>query len=301
VLALTGMDAWERHIRKELWYAAAMVKRPWWIPTAEIGPLTWLHVCSGDGHVRERALRVLSGGAPNRFFFALVMRRLNDWVPQVRAAAREQLPGLAMRSDPDDVADVLWATLAHLASWGRMEPADRAVVEVMMSLEPVALRLKARILDASAGPVARILSQAGRFATFDDCLMEIAERAAQPSVRARAYRSQLEARMRWVVGRRQVWTDVKWCKSRYEALFDERPVPVGASFGQVVASAAGDSSPVVRWIAAEFLLTRWVDLGDQALPLAQRLAADRAPHVAARGRFALERLGGRGGALSGPG
>jgi hypothetical protein len=52
-----------------------------------------------------------------------------------------------------------------------------------------------------------------------------------------------------------------------------------------------DRSPVVRRVAAEFLIRELPSLGDDALAFAQRLAADRNPTVAQRGRFALQRLG----------
>ena len=49
--------------------------------------LASLFIFHRNGRVREAALARLSGGLPNPFLFAAVAWRLNDWVPQVRAAA----------------------------------------------------------------------------------------------------------------------------------------------------------------------------------------------------------------------
>jgi hypothetical protein len=50
--------------------------------------LEYLFLFHGDGHLREAALKKMEGGAPNAFCFAAIAWRLNDWVPQVREAAR---------------------------------------------------------------------------------------------------------------------------------------------------------------------------------------------------------------------
>src|SRR3990167_315440 len=70
-LSLSQMESWERCLRRERHNIQHQ-------PTY----LTWLDLCSGDGYIREKTLKALSGAAPNRFFLALALRRLNDWVPQ---------------------------------------------------------------------------------------------------------------------------------------------------------------------------------------------------------------------------
>jgi len=128
-----------------------------------------------DGRKREAALRVTSGGAPSAFLLALALRRLNDWVPQVRSAARETLPELASNSEPQDVANALWSLLAHWSTWGRMEPADSDAVVAIASSQPVALALRSKIMDTTAGPAAFVLSQCVRSATFDCWIQEFAK------------------------------------------------------------------------------------------------------------------------------
>ncbi|MGB5875946.1 MAG: hypothetical protein WBG84_01115 [Psychrobacter nivimaris] len=124
-LKLVNLDYWERLIRSELDASLPSATRSEWKfsfkPNAKS---TWLGIVNGDGHKREKSLLALSGGAPNTFFFALVVRRLNDWVPQVRKAAIEILPSLFRSTKPEYVAEVLCVLLLNWHSWVRVEEAD---------------------------------------------------------------------------------------------------------------------------------------------------------------------------------
>lgn len=291
-LPLTQLDNLERMIRTELW--SIQSRRLSFLQKlggSRSRPLSWLDLCSWDGFVRERALRAVSAGAPNGFFCALALRRLNDWVPQVRQAAREQVQLIARRSAAEHVADALWCILPHATSWGRMERKDWDVLEQLLSIEPVAIAIKTRIKDSTAGPASLILAQTGRSSVLDHQLGEIASDAIQPAVRARAYRSLFEQRVVWVVGRRWVWTDLKWGKRRLEPVVGERSFPVETPFLDLLTQGMGDRSPMVRRVAAEFLIKHLDAIGADSFRMAERLASDPSPYVAARGRFALERLG----------
>ena len=127
VLPLSNLSYWERLIRDEFlvaWRAEAHSKNRGWralfapsvraAKDAQSGRhLTWIDLSSHDGYGRERALRTISGPAPNAFFFALAAKRLNDWVPQVRAAARETVPVLARASDPSRTLYARCCRLGH--------------------------------------------------------------------------------------------------------------------------------------------------------------------------------------------
>jgi hypothetical protein len=291
VIPLNKLDAWERMIRTQLWTFEHKPTSVWWkFRKRRAGFASWLDLCSGDGFRRERIMRSLSGGAPNAFFLTLAVRRLNDWVPQVRAAAREHLPRLAECSDPEHVVDALWHVLAHCGSWGRMEDADRQLLADLISVERVAIALGSRILVATAGPVTQILSQAGRAPALDHRLKEFANSAIQPSVRAKAYRCLLEGRMAWVVGRKWRWTDLKWCKGRFEAVIEERAIAESVDFLACLRQALVDRSALVRRVAAEFLIKELRSIGNEAVSFAEQLASDRSAYVAERGCFALASL-----------
>ncbi len=291
-LPLTNLDVWERLIRwefqKELSNSTPARWKIWKQPTPF---LTWIDLCSGDGYKREKTIRTLSGGAPNSFFFALAVRRLNDWVPQVREAAREKLLLIAKETDPEKVAEALCITFPHWNSWGRMEDSDKQILLKIASLENIANSIKFRILTATAGPMTSIFSQIGRVEVVDQFLEEISTRAIQPSVRAKAYRSLLEGKMVWFEGRKWEWTDIQYCQGRLKPIISERPLSIESPFLDTLKRAAMDSSPIVRRVAGELLIRKLDIVGTEAELLAKKLASDLSPSVSERGKFVLKKLG----------
>ncbi len=174
-LPLKNLDYWERLLRWEFYKAMDASESPKWKFWERPSPfLTWIDLCSGDGYKRERTLRTISGAAPNSFFLALAVRRLNDWVPQVREAARETLIKIAQNSNPAHVVDVLCVTLPYWTSWGRLEALDRQKLIEITTIEEVSLSLKSRVILATSGPMAAILTQAGRADSLDSVHPEIA-------------------------------------------------------------------------------------------------------------------------------
>lgn len=290
-LPLTHLDAWERFIRwefqKELDNSTPAKWKVWVKPTPF---LTWIDLCSGDGYRREKTIQTLSGAAPNSFFFALAIRRLNDWVPQVREAAREKLLKIALESDQEQVAEVLCATFPHWSSWKRMEEDDKKILLDIASIESVADSLKSRIITSTAGPMTSILSQVGRIEVLDGFLEEIAMSAIQPSVRAKAYRSLMENRMVWHDGRKWVWTDIRYCKGRQQPIICDRNLSIETNFIDNLKSAVVDKSSVVRRVAGELLIKELELVGEESGELAEKLATDSSPPVSERGKFALKQL-----------
>ncbi|WP_026601347.1 hypothetical protein [Methylomonas sp. 11b] len=290
-LSLANLDFWERLIRwefsRELKNTIPSKWKFWTQPTPF---LTWIDLCSEDGFKRQKTLRTLSGAAPNGFFFAIAVRRLNDWVPQVREAAREKLPIVAKHTDPELVVDVLCATLPHWNSWGRMEDKDKQVLIEITCIEKIGLALKSRILSTTSGPMTSVLSQVGRAETLDRYLDEIARKAIQPSVRAKSYRCLLEGKMAWFAGRKWEWTDKRYCKGHFKPIIRERNVLVTSPSLEILISAATDRSPIVRRVAGEMLIRELAKIGTESLKLAHLLASDKSPSVAERGKFALKRL-----------
>ncbi|WPD23416.1 MAG: hypothetical protein SD837_02385 [Candidatus Electrothrix scaldis] len=298
-LPLTNLESWEsllrwQFIRTEECSSSSFRWKFWSKPQPRpkpAPPLTWIDICNRDGFKREKALRSLSGAAPNSFFFALVTRRLNDWVPQVRCAARESLPAIAQASDPEHVVDVLCIILPHWNSWGRMEDADKQVILDTISLKKVAHALKLRIISTASGPMTSILAQTGRTAVLDSHLDEIAQKAIQPAVRAKAYRCQLEGKMVWFAGKKWQWTNKPYGKGRLQPILCERALSATKPFEEILQLAARDRSPIVRRVAGEMLIRELQRVGSEAKNLATMLASDSSPSVAERGRFVLKRLG----------
>jgi hypothetical protein len=293
-LPLKKFDFWERLIRWE--YAATLRSVSpsiWPFRKKPKRQLTWIDLSSGNGYERERTLRAIAGaGAPNSFFFVLAVRRLNDWVPQVRKAARESVPEIAAYSNPEHVVEALLANLPYWNSWGRLEESDKQIFFEILAIEKIKKTLKNRLITETNGPMAMVLSQAGRTPVLDVYLPEIAHKAMQPAARAKAYRSQLEGKMAWFEGRKWKWTDIRYCEGRYEPIVSERALSESWPFLEILKDAAVDKSSIVRRVAGEFLIRNLESLGSESMALANVLAADPSPAVSERGKFALKKLQG---------
>ena len=305
---LERLDLWESAIRWAIYSSADGAQsedvlwdkgRDWligfWNPKrSSYAPfIPWLEICNANGYRREKALAALAGPAPNRLLLALLMRRLNDWVPQVRAQARRSLISIAQQTSPDIVADVLLVTLAGWVSWGRMGPEDREAVLEIIRIPAVTQALASRLQTATAGPMTTLLAQLGRCDALDGSLWDLAQHAVQPALRSKAYRCLFERRAVWFTGwERGVdmrnYGRPKMVKRVAERAIAERPGP----YMTLLRTAAADRSPVVRWVVAEMLVRDLEPIGQEdALNLAKQLSQDATPKIAERGRFVLKRLG----------
>ena len=109
-LSVAKLEDWERAFRYEIYVEPHSSSKLFTLRDRRL-PIPWLDLCHGDGYLREKALRSLREGAPNGFLLAMVLRRLNDWVPQVRAAARISAKEVLEKSDAEIVVSVAWMCL----------------------------------------------------------------------------------------------------------------------------------------------------------------------------------------------
>lgn len=288
---LKSLDEWERLIQQTI---SLSLQRFNSLRTRGedrlVGSLRWLDICNANGFRRERALRILAGGAPNSFLFALIVRKLNDWVPQVREAARDALLLIAKDSDPEIIVDVLFITLPYWDSWGRMGEKEKETLMEIILMDKVTRCLKKRLILSTSGPAATIFMQTGRTSALDNFVAEIAESSVQPSLRARAYRCQFEGKFVWAEGTEWQWIDKAYGIRRRIPALKERTISITTPFLENLRAAAIDRSPMVRRIAGEMLIKELDNIGDEAFSLAKMLASDISASVAERGKYALADL-----------
>ncbi len=291
-LPLRNLDDIERFIRNQFDFARYEIakSRYWESLWNEKSLLCWIDLCNRDGFRREKALHALSGYAPNSFIFAIALRRLNDWVENVREAAREQIPLIARQSNSEDVVSVLWAILPHITSWGRIESNDHLVFQDIFGISAILESLKTKIIESTSGPVTEILTYVGRTDVIDKNLLEIANMAIQPVVRVKAYRCLFENKITWVASREWEWTDFRYCKGRLKSVIQERQLSVRVPTIELLEITSSDRSPKVRKLAGEKLIKEIPNLGKEAHRFAELLAADKTQSVAERGQFALKKL-----------
>lgn len=290
-LTLSSFDYWERLIRSEFSLAIREYAPPKWKLWSKPNELlTWLDLISWDGYKREKTLRTLSGAAPNTFFFSLAVRRLNDWVPQVREAAREKLPEIAKATNPEYVVEALCIALSNWGSWGRIEESDKKVLLQIICEDQIAESLRCKLISSTSGPMPSLFSQLGRTPILDGKVEEVAGLAIQPSVRAKAYRSLFEGRITWIEGRKWVWTDIRYCEGRLKPVVSERKLNVKTPLLDLLKRSAEDHSSIVRRVSAEILIRELENLGAIASGFAEKFASDKSAAVSERGRFAMKKL-----------
>lgn len=292
-LPLVNLEYWERYIREEYDNALASgYSNKWKFWESNTPRITLLDLCSWDGYRREKALRAIGGKVPNRFFLALVLRRLNDWVPQVRQAAQDVLSKVLVNTEPSYVADVICFTLSHWSSWKRIDISNRQTLLDTLSNKEIANQIKLKLLNSTSGPLGSILSELGRVDALDNSLEEIATDAIQPSLRAKAYRSLFEGKISWFEGREWEWIDRRYNKGRMKPIVAERALTTKPQLLPTLRSATSDRSSLVRRIAAEILIKELDSLGSESSSLAEQFSIDRSAAVAERGKFALKKLAG---------
>lgn len=295
-LPIANLDYWERQCSYEAYFAT----RPRRVLGFNLRSkyekqvlLPWVDSCSGNGYTRERAVSALKKGAPSSFLFALVLRRLNDWVPEVRAAARKRIPQIANETNPAYVLETLWSVLPHLHTWQRLQSEDKAVIAEIIDKEEMLSRLSEKIIMTTAGPVPAVMSQAGRAPNFDRFWLDISTSAIQPAVRAKAYRSQLDGYVTWIESYQWVWIEESWNRNRHAPtpVLGKRKIQTFRPFLESLKAAATDKSALVRRVAGDALFSHDEGLCDDMVPIAQMLANDPSSSVAERGQFALKRIG----------
>lgn len=263
------------------------------IQPRELPFVPWLEIFSVNGYRREKALALVNGPAPSGFLLALAMRRLNNWVPQVRAQARKSLPAIASATDPSMVAGALVATLTNWVSWGRMGEDDRQTVLDMSRQPAVAQALTLRLQSTATGPMSAVFAQLCRSDLLDPHLWQLAQHAIQPSLRAKALRFVLEQRAVWTTGWARGVDMHNYGLPSMKRTWAERAInqPNPLPYADLLQAGLADRSSMVRWVAAEMLVRAPAALPLGAVEaLARQLTLDAAPKLAERGRFVLQRL-----------
>ncbi|MDQ8029745.1 MAG: hypothetical protein REJ23_13550 [Brevundimonas sp.] len=108
--------------------------------------LEYLFLFSGDGYVREAAVRKLAM-ASSPFFASALALRLNDWVPQVRVAAEQAIARVFGKDDAAVLAEAALFLLARTPFWSRNPAAVSLLSEVLTRndvVDALLRRFKAR-------------------------------------------------------------------------------------------------------------------------------------------------------------
>lgn len=237
-----------------------------------------------DGHIREKALDMISGEVRSPYYFSAIARRLNDWVPQVRQAAERCAQRVFSMTDPAVVAAAAGYLLTTKGDWGRWNNRLEALLDDAIAREDVAAALAASLISQSRGPAAVLLRHALRRPMLDPYLPHLTANARLPIVRGIGLRTLLEGAATWSTSRR--WNSVF---DRWERPVERRPIEVSVDREELIRRGLGDASVLVRKIAVDGLIRYRSDLPNVA-DLASELDGEKNGGVMDRLDFLRRKL-----------
>ncbi|MEM7058576.1 MAG: hypothetical protein AAF557_13355 [Pseudomonadota bacterium] len=213
------------------------------------------HVCAADnmaslafatsrsGLVRELGLSHVHGLGPS-VGFAMIVIRLNDWVPEVRAASVKAIERL-MENDGGPSGGLAYMIAGALAlllddnRFGRMAQTEKDVVTALISYPKVKDALRTVLIfgcsDRADNQILRVVIQTGY---YDELLPEIAAEAECSYRRLIASQAVLHGKYIW----------------REEGEVRERKIDLEAHVPKVVRGALLDKSANVAFAALGYLI-----------------------------------------------
>jgi hypothetical protein len=122
----------------------------------------WVFLFHPDGHVREAALHAIKRLPPAPFFSAVLALRLNDWVPQVRMAAKQCLQRAAPQLEARVLADAAFYLLTRRFVWRRWRD-EAGILDQIFARDDVLAALASELEVRTTGAVRACFRQALRF------------------------------------------------------------------------------------------------------------------------------------------
>lgn len=252
--------------------------------------LAHLYVFHADGFVRGAAIRALSAPPASAFEIAAIALRLNDWVAQVRQAARDYAERTFASITPDVVAAAAEHLLTQMEVRRRWSAEDRDILTALFERADAVAAMSKRLMETRSGPAARHTRQLLRNPAIDTYLPALAASSHLTSVRAVALDALIMRRARWIAGFERQWIDKRYGRSRRVPAFAERGIAHELDVEALVAKAARDRATAIRKVACAWLIARMDTLSPVMRGLVAELADDTTPSIRERARFIRSHL-----------
>lgn len=250
-----------------------------------------------SGYVRQATLNQLNGPVNDPETFRAVFLRLNDWVPQVRAAALAALLRCVETTSAEVWLPILKTLLPQMGTWQRWakgpQPSPRDVAYDLLLRQDVLDGLLVDLLHSREGKLGKVFALLYRNVLLDAHLQEIASKATLPHIRGMALTCLLTGEMRWPTGATQlIWVDKPLGKRRLERVYKTRPLSVDVPLLQVLETATADKARGVRLNAADGLIAHRQnpEVIPQIPALMDRLGNDPSPAMQGRMEFLRRKL-----------
>jgi hypothetical protein len=250
--------------------------------------LAWLLLFHRSGYLREAALRAIEGPAPSPFWLAAVAMRLNDWVPEVRAAAVVAAERTLAVTAAAVVAETAVRIGAQIHRWRRWH-GEIDVLTAAFDRPDVVEAIADLLQRGTVGGLGRALRAALRRPALDPHLLRLATSARLAEVRASALRPLIAREATWIVGYERVWVNKVYGQWRTEPVLARRPIEgTVVPVDDLIRAGARDAASSVRRVVAASLFDASL-APDLVREIAALLANDRSASIRARAAFLLRR------------
>ena len=193
-----------------------------------------------SGFIREEALRCcLSIQSP--FELSLALRRLNDWVPQVRVAAAKCIERKILRDTSGDKVTCIVACIGNILDaqkFGRSYSENEQILRSLIDYPKVRDQWRDLIMNSRQDDAARGLRLALRNGDFLDELAGFSSGAYHRAVRRVATRALLEG-------------DFVWCENRRLV---KREINLNVDMDEIAANALHDPSIEVSKLGVQYIV-----------------------------------------------
>lgn len=255
---------------------------------AAVPALDHLFIFHRNGFLREKALDQIQGPIESPFQIAALAWRLNDWVPDVRAAAFRCAERCLPLTSPAVFASCYLATIGVRFTWMRWSDREKAIIEKQLARIDVVEAIVNCLLTEQVGPVPSSLAYTIRHKWIDPYLSAIAFKAAVPGVRAIALRALIDGKATFADGKVWRWIDKPMGIRKIEPRICVRPLTIETDRMPLIRTAIDDSSAVVRRVALTGLIDHEID-NPEAAVLAKQCIRDPSASIRARANFILQR------------
>jgi hypothetical protein len=248
--------------------------------------LARLYLFHSNGFLREAACEAITSLNGSAFILCALYARANDWVPQVRTAARKALERLLPTADHPTLIAALPTLMFRISEWERLDNKPELIRQLMCRTAVQAAVID-YLMTAQYGPVGRVFRTALANTFLDAKLLELGRGAASPQVRSIALETLLFQRARRRTGYTYEWVDKSFGHKRRVAKVEERRLSKARDAPALLRMMLADHASLMRKHAADYL----IQFGREGLSLEEirPLAADPNPGVAERVAFYLRR------------
>jgi hypothetical protein len=251
---------------------------------AQHPPLAWLMLLSSNGYMREAALQLIDEAPRSPFLFAVLVARLNDWVPQVQLAAKTSYEKLKAKLEPETVAAASPYILRRLSLGTRYPEELPSLLRALLLRRDVVAAIANRFLTETSGGLISQFRICLENPEFDEHLLKAARQSKNAGIRREAYRNLLRGYAEKLVGTEFKYTNKIYGEGRWMPVFSQRTIQVTEGLNALIDYGLADTSAKVRRLTADAVVVHRAKLKNVP-KLIKMLLSDKNVAVRERGDF----------------